>query len=186
MELVKPEPLIEEPDITGVYKMYEEFHTVYQIGINRTVQELYAKLIEEEHEEWLEEYFGFDSREYNELKELADLLYVTLGLAYTLNYKLTKAKKFNIPEYYDYSITDFVSEIAVGKQDKTLLSNLIYCIYGYAISMGWDLNEAFKRVHESNMSKVDNNGKPIFNASGKVMKGPNYKPPCLKDLTNGQ
>ena len=52
--------------------------------------------------------------------------------------------------------------------------------------MGWDLNEAFKRVHESNMSKVDNNGKPIFNASGKVMKGPNYKPPCLKDLTNGQ
>lgn len=42
--------------------------------------------------------------------------------------------------------------------------------------------EAFRRVHQSNMSKLDDNGEPIYNENGKVMKGPNYRPPDLSDL----
>ena len=49
--------------------------------------------------------------------------------------------------------------------------------------MNWNLDEALNRVHESNMSKLDDDGKPIYREKdGKVLKGPNYKPPTLEDL----
>jgi len=48
--------------------------------------------------------------------------------------------------------------------------------------MEWDLDEAMHRVHESNMSKLDEDGKPIYREDGKVLKGPNYSPPNLEDL----
>jgi predicted HAD superfamily Cof-like phosphohydrolase len=48
--------------------------------------------------------------------------------------------------------------------------------------MNWFLDEALNRVHESNMSKLDEDGKPIYREDGKVLKGPNYKLPNLTDL----
>lgn len=62
------------------------------------------------------------------------------------------------------------------------LADLVYVCYQYAENLGWDLDEALNRVHQSNMSKLDNNGEPIFREDGKVLKGPNYQPPNLKDL----
>ena len=51
--------------------------------------------------------------------------------------------------------------------------------------MEWDLEEAMNRVHKSNMSKLGLDGTPIRRRDGKVLKGPNYDPPNLKDLING-
>ena len=51
-----------------------------------------------------------------------------------------------------------------------------------AASQDWDLDEAMRRVHKSNMSKLGEDGKPIYRADGKVLKGPNYQPPYLNDL----
>ena len=62
------------------------------------------------------------------------------------------------------------------------LADLVYVCYQYAANMGWDLDEAMHRVHESNMSKLDEYGKPILREDGKVLKGPNYSPPNLEDL----
>ena len=62
------------------------------------------------------------------------------------------------------------------------LADLVYVCYQYAANMGWDLDKALHLVHESNMSKLDEYGKPIFREDGKVLKGPNYKPPNLEDL----
>ena len=62
------------------------------------------------------------------------------------------------------------------------LADLVYVCYQYAENMGWFLDEALNRVHESNMSKLDEDGKPIYREDGKVLKGPNYKPPNLSDL----
>jgi len=62
------------------------------------------------------------------------------------------------------------------------LADLVYVCYQFAASQEWDLDEAFRRVHDSNMSKLDDNGKPIYRADGKVLKGPNYKEPHLLDL----
>ena len=62
------------------------------------------------------------------------------------------------------------------------LADLVYVTYGYAATYGWDLDKAVRRVHQSNMSKLGLDGKPLKDPSGKVMKGPNYRKPNLKDL----
>ena len=62
------------------------------------------------------------------------------------------------------------------------LADLVYVCYQYAANMKWDLDEAMHRVHESNMSKLGADGKPVYRADGKVLKGPDYAPPNLEDL----
>ena len=62
------------------------------------------------------------------------------------------------------------------------LADLVYVCYQYAENMNWYLDEALDRVHKSNMSKLDEDGHPIYRDDGKVLKGPNYKPPNLTDL----
>tara|TARA_B100001559_G_scaffold321120_1_gene336526 strand:- start:7119 stop:7517 length:399 start_codon:yes stop_codon:yes gene_type:complete len=64
------------------------------------------------------------------------------------------------------------------------LADLVYVCFQFAASQEWDLDEAMRRVHKSNMSKLGEDGKPIYRADGKVLKGPNYKPPKLVDLVN--
>ena len=62
------------------------------------------------------------------------------------------------------------------------LADLVYVCYQYAANMGWDLDVAMDRIHQSNMSKLGEDGKPIRREDGKVLKGPNYQPPTLTDL----
>ena len=62
------------------------------------------------------------------------------------------------------------------------LADLVYVCYQYAENMGWFLDEALDRVHASNMSKLGEDGRPIYREDGKVLKGPNYAPPNLTDL----
>ena len=64
------------------------------------------------------------------------------------------------------------------------LADLVYVCFQMAASQEWDLDEAMRRVHKSNMSKLGEDGKPIYRADGKVLKGPNYKEPTLTDLIN--
>ena len=62
------------------------------------------------------------------------------------------------------------------------LADLVYVCYQYAANLDWDLDSALDRVHRSNMSKLDEDGKPIYREDGKVLKGPCYEPPTLTDL----
>jgi predicted HAD superfamily Cof-like phosphohydrolase len=62
------------------------------------------------------------------------------------------------------------------------LADLVYVCYQYAENLGWDLDEALNRVHLSNMSKLGEDGQPIYREDGKVLKGPNYQPPTLTDI----
>ena len=62
------------------------------------------------------------------------------------------------------------------------LCDLLYVCYQYGANMGWDLDEAYRRVHQSNMSKLGEDGKPLYRVDGKVLKGPRYFPPQLGDL----
>ena len=59
------------------------------------------------------------------------------------------------------------------------LTDILYVTYGAGHAFGINLDKCFKEVQNSNMSKLDNNGKAIFNESGKVMKGPGYFKPDL-------
>ena len=65
------------------------------------------------------------------------------------------------------------------------LADLVYVCFQYAENMEWDLELALDRVHKSNMSKLGLDGNPIRRADGKILKGPNYEPPHLKDIVDG-
>ena len=72
---------------------------------------------------------------------------------------------------------------AMNKKDLVevadALTDILYVTYGAGHAFGINLDECFEEVQNSNMSKLDKNGKPIYNDKGKVMKGPNYFKPDL-------
>ena len=65
------------------------------------------------------------------------------------------------------------------KEVADALTDILYVTYGAGHAFGIDLDRCFEEVQNSNMSKLDNDGKPIYNEKGKVMKGPNYFKPDL-------
>tara|TARA_B110001452_G_scaffold83201_1_gene68064 strand:- start:513 stop:881 length:369 start_codon:yes stop_codon:yes gene_type:complete len=77
-------------------------------------------------------------------------------------------------------------KLAIKNNDITevadALTDILYVTYGAGHAFGIDLDECFDEVQNSNMSKLGDDGKPIYNESGKVMKGPNYFKPNLKKL----
>ena len=68
------------------------------------------------------------------------------------------------------------------KEIADALTDILYVTYGAGYAYGVDLDKCFKEVQRSNMSKLGKDGKPIFNEKGKVMKGPNYSEPNLKQF----
>ena len=62
------------------------------------------------------------------------------------------------------------------------LCDLVYVCVGFADTFGWNFDEAFNRVHTSNMSKLGEDGAPIYRDDGKILKSAQYKEPNLKEL----
>ena len=94
-------------------------------------------------------------------------------------------KNLIVEEFKEFLEADgFLFRHGQNVQEECLkeLADLVYVCYQYAENMNWFLDEALNRVHESNMSKLGEDGKPIYREDGKVLKGPNYKPPDLSDL----
>ena len=85
-------------------------------------------------------------------------------------------------------IKEELEELEQALNDKNLLevadalTDILYVTYGAGHSFGINLDACFKEVQRSNMSKLDENGKPIYNEYGKVMKGPNFSKPNLKQF----
>jgi len=94
-----------------------------------------------------------------------------------LRFKLMREELKEVEDAWDDDIYDGYEEAVVKE-----LTDLLYVTYGTLVFLGVDANEAFRRVHESNMSKLDDNGVPIRRLDGKVLKGPNYFEPNLEDL----
>ena len=96
-----------------------------------------------------------------------------------------KQKNLIVEEFKEFLEADgFMFKHGQNVQEECLkeLADLVYVCYQYAENMNWFLDEALNRVHLSNMSKLGEDGKPIYREDGKVLKGPNYKPPDLSDL----
>lgn len=66
------------------------------------------------------------------------------------------------------------------------LADLLYVVYGTAEVFGLPLEKAFEEVHRSNMSKLGSDGKPVYRADGKVLKGPNYRPADMRGVLTGE
>ena len=78
---------------------------------------------------------------------------------------------------------EFIYAVEAESDENQLkeLADVVYVCFQYAAARGWPLDEALDRVYGSNMSKLVD-GKPVRREDGKVLKGPNYKPPYLEDL----
>lgn len=129
---------------------------------------LWNKLVEEETAELLDAIREGDK--LNALKELADVIYVMMGAALVE------------PE----DLSGLLSRMENDRMDKAIAEAVdavdeAYRVFGFK---GDVVAEAFARVHKSNMSKLDDDGKPIRREDGKIMKGPNYQPPVLDDLVS--
>ena len=87
-------------------------------------------------------------------------------------------------------IKEELDELIGAMKNKDLLevadalTDILYVTYGAGHAFGIDLDKCFDEVQNSNMSKLDENGKPIYNGSGKVMKGPNYFKPNLSKFVS--
>mgnify|MGYP000273837779 FL=1 len=83
-----------------------------------------------------------------------------------MTYQLIKSKEPNIEQ-----LENMVKELA----------DIMYVVSGFAVTFGIQIQPAFVRVHQSNMTKLVD-GRPMLREDGKVIKGPNYKPPTMKGL----
>jgi len=87
-------------------------------------------------------------------------------------------------------IKEELTELTEAMNNKDLLevadalTDILYVTYGAGHAFGINLDKCFQEVQNSNMSKLDENGKPIYNEQGKVMKGPNYFKPDLSKFIN--
>ena len=87
-------------------------------------------------------------------------------------------------------IKEELEELTEALNNKDLLevadalTDILYVTYGAGHAFGIDLDKCFDEVQNSNMSKLDEKGKPIYNEYGKVMKGPNYFKPDLTKFVN--
>ena len=87
-------------------------------------------------------------------------------------------------------IEEELNELKEAMSNKDLvevadaLTDLLYVTYGAGHAFGIDLDQCFDEVQKSNMSKLGEGGKPIYNDAGKVMKGPNYFKPNLSKFIN--
>ena len=87
-------------------------------------------------------------------------------------------------------IKEELDELTEAMQDENLLevadalTDILYVTYGAGHAFGIDLDKCFEEVQSSNMSKLGDDGKPIYNEAGKVMKGPNYFKPDLSKFLN--
>ena len=85
-------------------------------------------------------------------------------------------------------IKEELNELELAMKTKDLkeiadaLTDILYVTYGAGYAYGIDLDKCFKEVQRANMSKLGEDGKPIYNEKGKVMKGPNYLEPNLKQF----
>ena len=85
-----------------------------------------------------------------------------------------------ILEEYEELETAVEEHHLVGIADA--LTDILYVTYGAGHAFGINLDECFEEVHESNMSKLGPDGKPIYRDDGKVMKGPDYREPDLRKI----
>ena len=87
-------------------------------------------------------------------------------------------------------IREELTELTEAMNNKDLLevadalTDILYVTYGAGHAFGINLDKCFEEVQNSNMSKLDDNGKPIYNEHGKVMKGPNYFKPDLSKFVS--
>lgn len=167
-----------------------EWHKAFNIPILKSGEipqpgryELRVKLIKEEIKELIE------TIEENNIKhickEMADVEYVAFGTILEMGWDFTDQACF---AYYSTQKAVTILKLILESDepiDNEDILDLLYLLRAYRNSQGmsriWD--DVFSEVHRSNMSKLGNDGKPVYREDGKVLKGPNFAPADLSFLS---
>ena len=98
--------------------------------------------------------------------------------------KLIKEEYKELMEAIPLSLVFSYSSVEPMPSDKIKkeAADLLYVLTGLFVDYGWDMDAIFDKVHESNMSKLGDDGKPIYREDGKVLKSSNYKEPDLSGV----
>ena len=89
---------------------------------------------------------------------------------------------------YELIREEVVDELKVALENQDFieiadaLGDILYVVYGAALTFGIDIDTVFAEIHRSNMTKLGLDGKPIYREDGKVLKGPNYEPPNIAKI----
>ena len=108
-------------------------------------------------------------------------------------YKCNIGDQLNFPDASERELRikllceEFEEYLAAEQDDDIVevadaLGDMLYIIYGTAVSYGININQVFDEIHASNLSKLGSDGKPLFRKDGKVLKGPNYFKPDIKGV----
>jgi len=129
--------------------------------------------------EWIEEVSRFQNVFEKKLDDVQELISLRVELVDEEIYELWHGLDTVLE-----GMQDDDPEIIKKGRIETLdaIADSIVVLIGTANALKMDLDEAMKRVFESNLSKMGEDGRPFYNEHGKVMKGPNFRPPKLEDL----
>lgn len=120
----------------------------------------------------------------NEIKMVADW-HAAFGVPVSSSISALTDKRFKLRERImkeELSELLYAMEYGIPEQWAKELCDLLYVVLGTAVELGIQnyIPQVFAAVHESNMSKLDNDGKPVVRHDGKILKGPNYKEPNIE------
>jgi predicted HAD superfamily Cof-like phosphohydrolase len=121
--------------------------------------------------------------QYHKVKKFHEIYECNIGdeAAFPSDTERDLRKKLLQEEFEEY-ITAEADNNLVEVADA--LGDMLYIIYGTAVSYGLPINDIFDEIHNSNLSKLDENGLPIRREDGKIMKGPNYFKPDISSIIN--
>lgn len=196
------QPVVYRPAIELVH----EFHTTYRQIIRALPlwdvpeRSLRINLIDEEVNEMMKK--GYFKKNFIEVIDaLADIVYVAAGAAHTHGLKLNLNIERPLFDFVQHD-TDFSEGLQVSlafmnlnvrfmfaedtETQTKLLEEIILLSYQTAYRYGVDLDEVLDEVHRSNLSKLDENGQPIYSPEGKVLKGKDYFAPDIAKVLKAQ
>ena len=125
---------------------------------------------------------GKQNKFYESVKEFQEAFGQTPSIHRRV--KLIKEEYKELMEAIPLSLVFSYSSVEPMPSDKIKkeAADLLYVLTGLFVDYGWDMDAIFDKVHESNMSKLGDDGKPIYREDGKVLKSSNYKEPDLSGV----
>lgn len=121
--------------------------------------------------------------QYHKVKQFHEIYDCNIGVqaAFPNDAERDLRKKLLQEEFEEYLKAEADNNLV---EVADALGDMLYIIYGTAVSYGIPINEIFDEIHNSNLSKLDENGLPIRREDGKVLKGPNYFKPDISSIIN--
>jgi predicted HAD superfamily Cof-like phosphohydrolase len=124
-----------------------------------------------------------DKTNFTKVKEFHELFDVDINKKIHTSSKSLVELRLNLirEEIDEFEKEVYKDHIKLENLSKEL-ADVLYVVYGFAVTFGIPIDDVFEEVHRSNLTKLDDNGKPLFREDGKILKSKNYEPADVKKI----